>query len=188
MVRMKWIKGSLALLLAGILGQFAAQQASSAAAPQRRAYFAPNEISVDQDCRILPDPTHVRPGKKPKPYTDGNICHLESVNSSQHLEEKIVGTQLLRNHVDIQEHEFVLWNPGNEPVTFVVEHFVPKEWAVDSDPQPKQIIGQAAFFPVEVQPGEVVRLHVGLRRTIPLRAKTIHARTVRPDAESLKLS
>ncbi|MGB6743459.1 MAG: hypothetical protein WBE38_07330 [Terracidiphilus sp.] len=187
---MKWTKGFLALLLAGVLGQAGAvaQQAPNTAPPQRRDYFSPNEINVDQDCRILPDPAQAPPGKKPKPYTDGNICHLESVNSSEHIEEKIIGTQLLRNRVEIQEHEFVLWNPADQPVTFVVEHFVPKQWVVDSDPQPKQIIGQTAFFPVRVRPGEVIRLHVGLRRTTPLRAKTIHVRSgVRPGADSATL-
>jgi hypothetical protein len=54
-----------------------AQQSPGSAAPQRRSYYAISEIHVDQDCRILPDAAYTRPGKKPKPYTDENICHLE---------------------------------------------------------------------------------------------------------------
>jgi len=156
-----------------------AQQSPGSAAPQRRSYYAISEIHVDQDCRILPDAAYTRPGKKPKPYTDENICHLESVNSSEHVEEKVAGHQLLRNRIDIREQEFVLWNPSDEPATFVVEQAVPRDWTVDSDPQPKQVLGQTAYFPVQVQPGETVRLHVGLRHTAPLHARDIAAPAAR---------
>jgi hypothetical protein len=163
-----------ALLLVGATACLGAA-AQKPAASHRQNYFGSNEIRVDQDCHILPDPANLPPGKKARPYTDSNICHLESVNSSEHVEQKAVGNRLLRSLVDVQEHEFVLWNPENEPVIFVVEQLVPKKWTVDSDPQPKQIIGQVAFFPVHVQPGEVIRLHVGIRHTSAMGAKTIAA-------------
>jgi hypothetical protein len=156
-----------------------AQKGPGPAAPQRRSYYAISEIHVDQDCRILPDAAYTRPGKKPKPYTDENICHLENVNSVERVEEKVAGHQLLRNRVEIQEQEFVLWNPSDEPATFVVEQAVPKDWVIDSDPRPKQVLGQTAYFPVQVQAGETVRLHVGLRHTSPLRARNIAAQAAR---------
>jgi hypothetical protein len=165
----------LAVCAASCLAASARQTPSPAAAPQRPQYYSFNEIHVDQDCRILPDPAHVPPGKKAKPYSDDAICHLETVLESEHVEERIAGTQLLRTKVEIHEHEFVLQDISPDPVTFVVEQEVPKAWTIDSDPQPKQIIGQTAFFPVIVQPGQVVRLHVGMRRDSPLRAKSIAA-------------
>jgi hypothetical protein len=58
----------------------------------------------------------------------------------------------------------------------VVTLAVPKHWTVVFDPQPQQIIGQTAFFPVQIKSGEVVRLHVGLRHSSPMCAKTIRAR------------
>jgi hypothetical protein len=169
----------LALCAATCLAVSAGQTPPPAAAPQRPQYYSFNEIHVDQDCRILPDPAHVPPGKKAKPYSDGAICRLESVLESEHVEERIVGTQLLRTKVEIHEHEFVLQDISPDPVTFVVQQEVPKTWAIDSDPQPKQVIGQTAFFPVIVQPGQVVRLHVGLRHESPMRAKAIAARPPR---------
>jgi hypothetical protein len=150
-----------------------AQRASSASVPQRHQYFAYNEIHIDEQCRILPDPAHTPPGKKPHPRQDWSVCHLESVAESQHMEERATGNQLLRNWVNIREHEFVLQNIYDRPVTFVVEHTVPDKWVVDSDPQPKQMIGRTAYFPVAVQPGEGVRLHIGLRHTASLQPKTI---------------
>ena len=162
-----------------------AQQAPQTAPPERRQYYSFNEIHVDQDCRILPDPAHLPPGKRPKPYTDSVLCHLESVLESEHVEERIQGSQLLRWRVEIHEHEFVLQDASDAPVTFVVEQMVPKGWTVDSDPQPKQIIGQTAFFPVIVQPGQTVRLHVGMRRATPLRARPVAARRPQPDAPAL---
>jgi hypothetical protein len=149
------------------------QQAPQAAPPERRQYYSFNEIHLDQDCRILPDPAHASPGKKPKPYTDPAVCHLINVFESQHVEERIQGDQLLRWRVDIHEHEFVLQDISDAPVTFVVEQDIPKNWIVDSDPQPKQMIGQMAYFPVIVQSGQIVHLHVGMRRETPMRTKPI---------------
>jgi hypothetical protein len=165
---------SMVLLLGAAIGPDPlAQQEPGSSTPQRPDYYSYFEIRIDQSCRILPDQADVQPGKKARPYTDGNICHLEEESTSEHVEQKVAGNQLLRNRVEIQEHTFVLWNSWNTPVTFVVQQIVPKNWTIDSYPPPHQMIGQAASFPVQVQPGKVERLHVGMRRTSPLRATTI---------------
>jgi hypothetical protein len=168
--RVRW---ALSALSAAACFSVAAQQAPQAAPPERPQYYSFNEIHVDQDCRILPDPAHAPPGKKPRPYTDSAVCHLESILESEHIEEQIQGNQLLRWHVQIHEHEFVLQDISDAPVTFVVQQVIPKNWIVDSDPQPKQTISQTAYFPVIVQPGQIVRLHVGMRHAAPMRAKPI---------------
>jgi hypothetical protein len=178
----------LALCAATCCAASAGQTPPPSAAPQRPQYYSFNEIHVDQDCRILPDPAHVPPGKKAKPYSDDAICHLENVLESEHVEERIQGTQLLRTKVEIHEHEFVLTDISPYPVTFVVQQEVPRAWIIDSDPRPKQMIGQTAFFPVIVQPGQTVRLHVGMRHESPMRARAIAAhrqRTVFPATQPL---
>lgn len=128
---------------------------------------------LDQRCRILPDPAHLAPGKKPRPYTDSAICHLESVLSSSHWEEKITTHQLQRTLVFIREHEFVLQNMSDTRALFVVQQEVPSKWSVDSDPQPVQIVGRIAYFHVYAEPGQIVRLHVGMRREYPMKPKPI---------------
>ena len=54
-----------------------------------------------------------------------------------------------------------LQNITSEPVTFVVEHVLPDDWKVDSDPQPVKIVDNKAFFRVNAEPGQIVRMHVG---------------------------
>jgi hypothetical protein len=165
---------SMVLLLGAAVGPGAiAQQQPSPSTQQRQDYYSYDEIRIDEDCRILPDLANVQPGKKARPQTDANICHLEDETTSEHVEQRVAGNQLLRNHVEVQEHTLVLWNPWNTLVTFVVQQIVPKNWTIDSDPSPRQMIGQVAFFPVQVQPGKVERLHVGMRHTSPMRAKSI---------------
>jgi hypothetical protein len=147
--------------------------------PPRPAYDgsanpdAAHEIYIDQDCRILPGATAIIPGKKAKPFTDSTICHLETVNNSEHMEERIVGNELYRSKVRIVEQEYVLQNIAVYPVIFVVEQGVPEGWVVDSDPQPSEVNQSTAVFPVHAQPGEIVRLHVGMRNAKPLKAKTV---------------
>ena len=132
------------------------------------------QIHVDDRCRILPDPDHPLPGKrKQRPSADPVICHLESIASSAHMEESLVGHELRRNWIDITEQEYVLQNIAEDPVIFVVEQYVPQGWVVDSDPQPKQVNGQTAIFLANAKPGEIVHLHVGLRHTKVLRTKQV---------------
>jgi hypothetical protein len=156
------------------------------AAAQRPAYPIVQEIHVDQSCRLIVAPAQpVTQGqdsgsnshKRTRLKKDPVICHLESVNSSEHREEAIVGNELRRNRVEIEELEFVLQNIASDPVIFVVEQPVAKGWEVDSDPQPTEMVGTTALFRVHAAPGEIVHLHVGERHTTPLRTKVIRAAT-----------
>ena len=158
---------------------------SRLAAGQRPAYPIVQEIHVDQKCRILPAPAQpVTPDtnsgasqKKTRPIKDPVVCHLESIHGSEHREEAIVGNELLRNRVEVEEQEFVLQNISADPVVFVVEQPVIQGWQVDSDPQPTAIVGTTALFRVNAAPGEIVHLHVGERHTTPLKAKAIRTTT-----------
>ncbi len=156
---------------------FAAAQ-QPAARPAYDGSGAPDvalQIHVDAKCRILPEAAHPFPGHKPGPFRDANICHTESATGSEHREEQISGNQLLRSNVRVSEQTYVLQNITGDHVVFVLECPVPQGWQVDSDPQPNRFDGQVTIFPVHAQAGEIVRLHVGMRRVTPLRPKTIAA-------------
>jgi hypothetical protein len=56
---------------------------------------------------------------------------------------------------------------------YIVQFDIPQNWLIDSDPQPWQIVGQTAYFQVYVNPGQTVRLHVGVRRQWPQGSKPI---------------
>jgi hypothetical protein len=133
----------------------------------------PKPIHVDQNCRILPHTEAAPHAKKIRPYYDTTICDLESENDSTHWDEKIADNQLQRTFVRVSERTFVLQDIANEPMMFIVEYEVPQGWFVDSDPQPWQTVGRTAFFHVYVNPGETVRLHVGVRREWPEKPKPI---------------
>ena len=152
------------------LAQGAQQPSAKPAA--RIPYSAFKEIHVDQQCHILPFPGSPDAGKiKPRLRKDPIICHLETVIASVHLEDTVVGDEVHQSRVRIREQEYVLQNVTTEPRWFVVEQFVPKGWVVDSDPQPSQMAGATALFRVYAQPGEIVRLHVGVRHATPLNAR-----------------
>jgi hypothetical protein len=151
------------------------QLAPGATRPAYDRTEAPKQIHVDENCRILPDPAHPVPGKRQRPFSDSTICHLESVLHSEHPEERFAGSQLLRSWVSIQEHEFVMQNIAQYPVTFVVQQHVPEKWFVDSDPQPIAMESRTAIFHAQAQPGEIVRLHVGMRHDNPMKPKTVSA-------------
>jgi len=169
-VRLLWAS-AVCLVCAG-MAPLAAQQPTADA--DRPSYDAVKEIHVDQDCRILPNPALQQPGKKkPKPHRNDVVCHLESIDSSEHEEQTVLGNQVHRSNVRITEQQYVLQNIRTEPMWFVVEQFLPEGWVVDSDPQPREIVGSKAIFRVHADPGEIVRLHVGLRRTTPLRTKVL---------------
>jgi len=148
-------------------------------APSRPAYdnsAAPDvamEIHIDGDCRIVPDPALPVGAGKTKPFHDNSICYLEGQHDSEHGEERIQGNQLLRSYVRVSEQTFVLQNITDQHIVFIVELPVPKGWSVDSDPQPNRYAGSTAIFPVHAQPGETVRLHVGIRQTTPLKPRSL---------------
>jgi hypothetical protein len=131
------------------------------------------EIHIDESCRIVPNSAFALSASKTKPFRDSAICSLEAISNSEHDEERVSGNRLLRWHVLIDEQTFVLQNPADAHVVFVVERPVPKGWVVDSDPQPNRYVGSTAVFPVHAQPGETVRLHVGIRRMIPLKPRPL---------------
>jgi len=142
---------------------FAAQSTTAQAgqAPQERV-----AIVVDQSCRILPDSDPAVLGDHNDAFRDPVVCHLESVLASRHIEERISSCD--RSLVRIREHEFILQNVTDSPAVFVVRQAVPEGWSVDSDPQPTTVDGETAVFRVNAEPGQIVRLHVGLRNAIPL--------------------
>ncbi len=99
---------------------------------------------------------------------DHAICHLESVHTSHHVEEALRDGLMLRNMVTVVEQEYLLQNVTPERVTFVVEHVLPDDWKVDSDPQPVKIVDNKAFFRVNAEPGQIVRMHVGEHHADPI--------------------
>ena len=124
----------------------------------------PPGIIVDKSCRIEPESDPLVVGDHVEAFRDDAICHLESVLSSQHIEEKITNGQRSRFNVRVAEQEYVVQNPTDKPTVFIVHHEVPNSWIVDSDPQPTSINGSMAVFRLVAEPGERVRLHVGMHR------------------------
>jgi len=174
--------GSLATLGTAVPARLASQQVPSPATQVHRApYSRYQQIHVDQDCRLLPDPSKPVVGnKKPHLQRDPEICHLDTVLSSNHIEEHITEKAIERNAVSITEQTYVLQNVTDDPAIFVVEQYVPEGWAVDSDPQPINMVGPTAVFRVNAQPGEIVQLHVGLRHSKPLHPKALKASPFSP--------
>lgn len=171
---MNW--SAIPLVIFFAVASLRAQQPPTAAqAPYgvRDAKPRPRTIHVDENCRILPTAGDEVLRKKEHPYRDSALCDIESPNDSTHWEERIAGNQLLRTFVRVKEQEFALRNIADEPVMFVVSQKIPKDWAIDSDPQPVDLVGQTAYFDVYVKPGETIRLHVGLRRDWPQKPKPL---------------
>ena len=151
-----------ASLVASGLQSSGAEQAPARPLYRRQPGVGLKEIRVDERCRILlKEPTGFT--GKPKTRKDSVVCHLESQHTSNHIEKSVVDGVPARCSVTIAEREFVLQDVTDEPVTFVVEQPVGQDWQVNSDPQPTKMVGDIAEFRVIAQPGEVVRLHVGLR-------------------------
>lgn len=136
-----------------------------APAKQTEDQAAPLSIVVDKSCRIEPESDPLVVGDHLDAFRDDAICHLESVLSSHHLEEKITDGQRSRFTVWVAEQEYVVQNPTDKPAVFIVRHDVPKDWIVDSDPQPCCIDGSTAVFRLNAEPGQRVRLHVGMHRS-----------------------
>ena len=127
------------------------------------------EIHVDRSCKILQDESDALSDlTEADLQSDHAICHLESVFTSHHVEEALRDGVMLRNDVTVREQEYLLQNVTSEPVTFVVEHVLPDDWKVDSDPQPVKIVDNKAFFRVNAEPGQIVRMHVGEHHADPI--------------------
>jgi hypothetical protein len=126
-------------------------------------------IVVDQNCSIQPDSAPEVLGDHSEAFRDSVVCHLESVLASHHVEERIIsGNDRDRSLVEIREREFILDNVTADPAVFVVRQDVAENWSVDSDPQPTTMDGSTAVFRVHAEPGQIVRLHVGLRNAVRL--------------------
>jgi len=140
-------------------------QSSAPAQPQSSL----KEIHVDRKCRILQDESDALSGLTEEDLrNDHAICHLESVHTSHHVAEALRDGARLRNDVTVQEQEYLLQNITSEPVAFVVEHVLPEDWEVDSDPPPVKIVDNKAFFRVYAEPGQIVRMHVGEHHAEPI--------------------
>ena len=145
--------------------QFVEWVVPDAPAKQIQEQAAPLSIIVDNSCRIEPESDPLIVGDHVGAFRDDAICHLESVLSSQHIEERITDSQRSRFSVHVAEQEYVVQNPTDKPTVFIVRHDVPENWVVDSDPQPSSIDGSTAVFRLNAQSGQRVRLHVGMHRS-----------------------
>ena len=137
------VLGAAASLGASGLQSSGAQQAPAPPAYHRQSGAGLKEIRVDERCRILLDEPAGFKGKA-KGRKDDVICHLESQHTSNHTEKSVVDGVPARSSVTIEEQEYVLQDVIDEPVTFVVEQPVGKDWQVDSDPQPTKMEGNIA--------------------------------------------
>jgi len=168
---------ALLVMMAGTATAFAAHGATHAQSTALLLPFAPGQaldqtpplsIVVDTSCLIQPESDSSILGDHEDAFRDDAICHLESVHSSQHVEEKIADGERTRFLVEIKEQEYVLLNPTDAPALFTVRHYVPQDWSINSDPRPSGTDGATALFAVHAGPGQRVHLHVGMSRTYPI--------------------
>jgi hypothetical protein len=158
-----------ALLGIGIAFGFGQPLAFSQSSAPAQPSVPLKEIHVDRKCKILQDESDALSGlTETELQNDHAICHLESVLTSHHVEEALRDGVMLRNNVTVREQEYLLQNVTSEPVAFVVEHVLPDDWQVDSDPQPVKIVDNKAFFRVNAEPGQIVRMHVGEHHADPI--------------------
>jgi len=164
---------SVLLLPAVALGQQSPPSAMQMTITSVPPTGANGRIYVNENCGILPDLTLLLTAKQKKEVQfDPVVCHVEGVVNSQHEEEEAVGDALERVRVEVREQEFELANITLKPVVFYVLVAVPKGWAVDSDPPPKETKGDVAIFEAHAAAGEFVRLHVGMRHSKDLKPRS----------------
>jgi hypothetical protein len=158
-----------ALLGIGITLGFGETLAFSQSSAPVQPSVSLKEIHVDRKCKILQEESDALSGLTEAELEDDHaVCHLESVLTSHHVEETLRDGVMLRNNVTVREQEYLLQNVTSEPVTFVVEHALPDDWQVDSDPEPVNIVDNKAFFRVIAAPGQIVRMHVGEHHAEPV--------------------
>ena len=131
-----------------------------------RAQDVVRVIHVDEKCRVF---TEDRAGvhgsySRPRFRADRNLCKAAGVHTSRHWEQNVQQGIVQRTLVKVQEREFLLHDALAEPVTFRVEQSLPAGWRVDSIPQPVEVENSVAVFAVRAEPGQIVRLHIGIRR------------------------
>jgi hypothetical protein len=121
------------------------------------------QVKVDDRCQALsPDTGEMK--------NDPDICHFDGrgVVLSSHVATREVDGIRQHTRVDVEEKTFLLQDIHADPVVFVVSQKVPDGWRIDSDPQPKSTDGDTAIFRVIAQPGQIVRLHVGMSHETPM--------------------
>lgn len=159
---------SAAVLLTTLLcGCAHSLAAPSPPAPPAHFAIARDRILVDRRCHVLDAQIDGIPTVRLQ--LDHILCQLQSVRTSQHHEEALLPASMQRTLVTVSEQEYLLDNVAPRPIDFVVQQYLPPGWTVDSDPQPEQLFGSYAIFRVHAEPGQVVRLHVGERRSKPIR-------------------
>lgn len=121
------------------------------------------QVYVDDHCQVLVPETG-------ELQSNPDVCRLDGkgIYRSSHVAAREVDGVVQHAKVNIVERTFLLQNIHSEPVVFVVAQQVPDGWHVDSDPQPKAMKGNFAIFRVNAQPGQIVRLHVGLAHETPM--------------------
>ena len=123
------------------------------------------EIHINQRCKAL-SADGLSVGGTPAMLSAKAFCRLESVKTTQHSETEVVNGNPHRVLATVQEQDYLLNNVTGEPVVFVIEHRVPHGWQVDSEPAPASVSNSTAIFHAIAQPGQTVRLHVGLKTTL----------------------
>ncbi|MGC2635693.1 MAG: hypothetical protein WA294_00840 [Acidobacteriaceae bacterium] len=142
------------LLLAGT-SPLTAQSADSA--PTGR------QVYVDDHCQVLASGSS-------QFQADADVCHFDGagMQRSSHIAAKEVDGIPQHTLVNVAEQTYMLQDIESAPVVFVVAQQVPEGWHVDSDPQPVQVKNNVAIFRVTAQPGQIVRLHVGVAHETPI--------------------
>lgn len=149
----------------GLCNPIALSQSLTSAQPP--ASFV--EIHVDQTCKLWLDESDALSGAIDMNQLDKlATCRLEGKHTSHHTEDASIDGVTEHSDVTIAEQEYLLQNLSSAPMRFVVEHPLPEDWTVDSDPQPVKIVDNKAYFRVEAEPGQIVRLHVGERHVEPI--------------------
>ena len=120
------------------------------------------QVYVDDHCRVLAPDAELE--------SNPDVCRLDGrgVLRSSHVAAREVDGVVLHAKVDVVEQTYLLQNIHSEPVVFVVAEEVPDGWHIDSDPQPQALKGNFAIFRVSAQPGQIVRLHVGMAHETPM--------------------
>jgi len=86
--------------------QFVVWVVPDAPKPQAQDQEAPLSIVVDKSCLIQPEADPLVLGDHLDAFRDDAICHLESVLSSHHIEEKITNSQRSRFFVRVAKQEY----------------------------------------------------------------------------------
>jgi hypothetical protein len=120
-------------------------------------------VYIDEHCQVLASDTG-------ELQSNPDVCHLagRGVLRSSHVAAKEVDGGVQHTRVDVTEQTYLLQNIHFEPVVFVVAQEMPEGWHIDSDPSPQTTKGNFAIFRVNAQPGQIVRLHVGMAHETPM--------------------